>query len=159
MAEWIDEALSRDPIPVSDDTDDCVIALELEERLRALLGANQCEPTEIGWRELALKLALRHEPAFRLETPADRTGPSGLGGRPVGWGTFALRSRMKAEMRKGATQKEAAKIVSRRTGIAIGTANNVLARKSPAPDVLRRARFEWKAERAMKLAADKLSQE
>lgn len=159
LPQWV-EVLSRAPMPVGDGISDEDLAAEMAERLKALLAShNGLEPTAEGWRQLALELALQHEPAFQIETPVDRTGRSGIGGRPVGWQTFTLRSLMRAEMRKGASQKEAARKVARRTGKAAGTLNNVLSRKAQAPDSMRRAPFEWKAERAATLAARKLSQE
>jgi hypothetical protein len=156
---WV-EVLGRGPIAVTDETSDDELAVEMAERLAALLEShNGIKPTAEGWRHLALELALRYEPAFQIETPVDRTGRSGIGGRPVGWQTFMLRSMMRAEMRKGVSQKEAARKVARRTGKAVGTVNNVLSRRGNAPDTMRRAPFEWKAERAARIAARKLSQE
>ncbi|MDX8517953.1 hypothetical protein [Mesorhizobium dulcispinae] len=159
LPHWVD-VLGRGPMAVDEGTSDDELAAEMAERLQALLAShNGLEPTADGWRQLALELALKHEPAFQIETPVDRNGRSGIGGRPVGWQTFVLRSLMRAEMRKGANQKEAARKVARSTGKAAGTLNNVLSRRAQAPDSMRRAPFEWKAERAAKLAARKLSQE
>lgn len=159
MADWIAEALSRAPIKVADYADEEVITAEMSDRLEALLAANGCEPTAEGWRELALALAMRHEPAFALETPADRTGKSGSGGRPTGFANFALRSRMKKEMAKGVSQSEAARRVARKIGVAEGTAMNALSRRAPSPDIIRRAPYDQIAHRALKAAARKLSQE
>ena len=161
MPEWV-EVLGRAPIAVADGTTEDELAAEMAERLSALLKSeNGLEPTAEGWRQLALKLALKYEPAFQIETPEDRTGDSGMGGRPVGMGNFVLRSRMKAQIRTGKTQAEAARAVAKESKgrITFKTANNALSRKSQAPDSLRRAPFEWKAERAMRAAAAKLSQE
>jgi hypothetical protein len=159
LPEWI-EVLGRGPIAVDDGTTEEGLVAEMTERLAALLAShNGLEPTAEGWRQLALELALKYEPAFCIETPVDRTGRSGIGGRPVGWQTFTLRSLMRAEMRKGLNQKDAARKVARRTGKAVGTLNNIFSRKAPAPDSMRRARFEWKAERAAASAARRLSQE
>jgi hypothetical protein len=153
------EVLGRGPMPVTEHTDEEELAAEMAERLDALLRShNGLEPTADGWRQLALELALKYEPLFKIETPEDRES---LGGRPVGMGNFILRSRMKAEMRKGKTQAEAARTIEKETKgqIPFKTANNVLSRKAQAPDFMRRWAFEWKADRAIRAAAEKLSQQ
>ncbi|WP_439628239.1 hypothetical protein [Shinella sp.] len=153
------EALGRGPIPVTEHTDEGELAEEMAERLDALLRSlNGLGPTAEGWRELALELALRYEPLFRIETPEDRES---LGGRPVGMANFSLRSRMKAEMRKGKSQAEAARTIAKesRGEITFKTANNVLSRKAQAPDFIRRMPYESKAARAIRAAAKRLSQE
>lgn len=153
------EVLGRGPMAVTEHTDEGELAEEMAERLDALLRSlNGLGPTAEGWRELALELALRYDPLFRIETPEDRES---LGGRPVGVANFALRSRMKAEMRKGKTQSEAARTIARESKgkIAFKTANNVLTRKAQAPDFIRRMPYESKAARAIRVAAEKLSQQ
>jgi len=153
------EALGRGPIPVTEHTNEDELAEEMAVRLDALLRSlNGLGPTAAGWRELALELALRYEPLFKIETPVDRES---LGGRPVGWQNFTLRSHMKAEMRKGKSQAEAARTIAKASKgkISFKTANNALSRKSQAPDSIRRWTYEWKAARAIRAAADKLSQE
>lgn len=158
LPAWV-EVLGRPPIAVTEHTNEAELVEEMAERLDALLRSyNGLEPTAQGWRQLALELALKHDPLFRIETPVDRES---LGGRPVGMGNFILRSRMKAEMRKGRTQSEAARVVEResRGQITKKTALNSLSRKAPAADEMRRLPYAWKAERAIQMAAKKLSQE
>lgn len=153
------EVLGRGPMPVTEHTDEEELVAEMAERLDALLRShNGLEPTADGWRQLALELALKYEPLFKIETPEDRES---LGGRPVGMGNFILRSRMKAEMRKGKTQAEAARTIEKETKgkITFKTANNVLTRKAQAPDFIRRMPYESKAARAIRVAAEKLSQQ
>lgn len=158
LPAWV-EVLGRPPIAVTEHTDDAALAEEMAERLDALLRShNGLEPTAEGWRQLALELAMKHDPLFKIETPVDRES---LGGRPVGMGNFILRSRMKGEMRKGKTQSEAARTIERESKgqISKKTALNSLSRNAPAADDVRRLPYEWKAERAIQMAARKLSQE
>jgi hypothetical protein len=164
MSEWVVETLSRNPIRVDDETNPEALKAELWERLEALLISRLLEPTAEGWRDLALALALEHEPAFQIETPVDR---SSLGGRPIGFGDFFLRSIMKSEKsklkksepRKDPSQSQIAKIVARRTGKAAGTINNLFAKDASIPDSVRREKYCRKAAKALKAAADSLSQE
>ena len=115
MSDWTIEVLSRPPVMISDDTTVDALSAEFAERLEALLLLhNGLEPSLEGWRDLALALALEHEPAFKIETPADRVGRSGKEGRPVGWTGLAMKSAMRAEMRKGKTQTKAAEAVAPR---------------------------------------------
>ena len=131
MSDWIAETLSRPPLRIADDTSPESLQTELGERLEALLAShNGLEPTAEGWRALALALALKHEPAFQIETPVDR---SSLGGRPVGLGDFILRSMLKSEMRKGNSQSQAAKTVARRVDQKAGTLNNLFSRRPAIP--------------------------
>ena len=157
MSDEIFEILSRAPIAIKDDTTPESIEGELSDRLSALLEAHKCEPTAEGWRELALELAMQHEPAFRIETPVERYGRSGLGGAPVGWSGFTIKSAMKAEVRKGATQKEAAARVGARLGIAPKTAQNAMSGPSRVPDDVRRWKYIWVLHDAIRAVADKLS--
>lgn len=155
---WVG-VLQRGPIRVMDDTSPESLANEMAERLEALLQShNGLEPTAEGWRQLALELALKYDPAFELETPVDRKS---IGGRPVGMGGFILRSQMKSEMRKGKNQSEAARVIARQSKgkITAKTAAQALSRNAPAPDFMRRAPYEWRADNAMRAAARKLSQE
>lgn len=162
MSEWMIERLSRGPIRVDDSTEEAKLEAELGERLEALLAAHMLEPTADGWRALALALACEHEPSFAVETPVDR---SSLGGRPTnGYGNFILRSLMKQEMRADAgpergAQSRAAKVVAKKYGVAVGTANNAMSRKGSTPDSVRRAPYLRKAERALSAAARKMSQQ
>ncbi|PRH85349.1 hypothetical protein C5L14_23195 [Labrys okinawensis] len=157
--DWRAEVLSRAPMQVSDETTPESLVDEMTERLSALMAScNGVYPTEEGWRQLAIELALRYHPAFKIETPADRTGRSGKGGKPVGFENFAVRSAMKNQIGKGLTRTEAAKIVAKMFGIAPGTARNSLTRKAPPPDFLARQPYEIKAENALLLAAKMLAQ-
>jgi hypothetical protein len=154
----VTEALGRPPIRIDDQTTPETIEAEMRERLEALLAShNGTEPTPEGWRDLALALALRYEPAFQIETPVDRTGRSGIGGRPAEWTNFLVRSAIKAELRKGAkSERAAAKIVAPRFGITQKTAQNIMSVSSP-PDTLRRSKYEWVAENAALAAAKGMS--
>ncbi len=149
------EALRRPPIRIDDETTPEMIEAEIRERLQALLAAhNGLEPTLEGWRELALALALQYEPAFQIETPADRDS---MGGRPAGWTGFAVRSAMKAELRRGAkSERAAAKVVGPRFGISPKTAQNLMTTPS-APDEIRRLKYETMAQKAATMAAARLS--
>ncbi|KQV33121.1 hypothetical protein ASE37_18845 [Rhizobium sp. Root268] len=158
LPAWVD-VLQRGPIAVTEHTSEEDLAVEMAERLDALLRShNGLRPTAEGWRQLALELALKYEPLFTIETPVDRDS---MGGRPVGMGNFLLRSRMKAEMRKGASQAEAARRIEKESKgeTSFKTANNSLSRKGQAPDFMRRWTHEWKAQRAILAAAKNLSQE
>ena len=157
----VTETLDRPPLRVDDSTTPESLEPELRERLEALLAVhNDLKPTLEGWRQLALELALQYEPAFRIETPADRTGKSGLDGRPGKWGNFIQRSLMKKEMRErpGISAREAAKRVARGTPYSEGTLRNSLSRSAP-PDVMRLMPYRRKIEKAAKMAAESLSQE
>ncbi|MFC6486943.1 hypothetical protein [Nitratireductor sp. GCM10026969] len=157
MSNWHTEVLSRPPIRIDDSTTADSIVAEFAERLEALLAAhNGLEATADGWRDLALALALEYEPAFQIETPADRES---LGGRPAGWSSFILRSSMKAEMRAGNTLSQAAKIVSKKLGVTEGTARNAFSRKSSAPDSLKRQPYEIKAEKAIHSASQDITKD
>lgn len=143
MSEWVTDVLSRPAIRIDDDIDASTLEAELGERLTALLSSHMLEPTADGWRDLALTLAMTHEPLFALETPADRAS---LGGRPTSGSNFVLRSLMKQEMRaieatgiKRGAQRAAANRVAKRMGVAVGTANNALSRKTVKSDTSRRA--------------------
>lgn len=152
------EALSREPLWVLDATTADDLVDEMADRLAALLTAHNLDANAEGWFQLALELALKHEPAFQIKTVADRTD---RGGRPVGWGGFVLRSRMKQKMRDGLNQAAAAKAIQKETrgGISAKTAENAMSRKGPPPDEMRRWKYEWTAADALQKAARKLSQE
>lgn len=154
----IGEALGRPPLRIDDSTTPDSLEVELQERLEALLAShNGMEPTLDGWRGLALALALQHEPAFQIETPADRDS---MGGRPAGWTGFTIRSAVKAEMRKGAkSQRAAAKIVATRVGLSLSRVQNIMSEPPSPPDVLRRRKYELIAEKALASAAQKVSRE
>jgi hypothetical protein len=75
---WLVSILKRPPIDLQS-ISDSDLEDELEERIGALLSFYGCEATAEGWRGLALKLALKHEPMLKIITPADRV--PGAGGR------------------------------------------------------------------------------
>lgn len=152
----VGEALGRPPLRVDDSTTPESLELELQERLEALLAShNGMEPTLEGWRGLALALALRHEPAFQVETPVDRDS---MGGRPAGWTGFTVRSAVKAELRKGAkSQRAAAKVVAAKLGLSLKRVQNIMSDPPSHPDVLRRRKYELVAEKAVASAAQKVS--
>ncbi|MET3997250.1 hypothetical protein ABID65_008930 [Bradyrhizobium sp. S3.9.2] len=154
----VGEALSRSPIRVDDSTTPESLELELQERLDALLAHhNGLEPTLEGWRDLALALALRYEPAFQIETPVDRDS---MGGRPAGWAGFTIRSATKAELRRGAkSQRAAAKVVAERFGLSLSRVQNIMSDPPSPPDVLRRRKYELVVEKACGMAAKKVSRE
>ena len=173
MNDWITETLSRPPLRVDDSATSDSLKAELSERLEALLASyNGLEPTAEGWRALALALALKHEPAFKIETPVDRDS---LDGRPVGFGDFTLRSVMKAEAAKlksvlakernvdpaeiEVPQTQIAKKVAKRTGHSVGTINNRFSKEAVHADSMRRERYEMVAEKALLAAAISISQE
>ncbi|APG09884.1 hypothetical protein BKD09_16250 [Bradyrhizobium japonicum] len=159
--EPIADTLACPPIQIDDRTTPDSIEAELRERLEALLAShNGLEPTLEGWRDLALALALRHEPAFQIETPADRMGRSGIGGRPAGWTGFTVRSAVKAELRRGAkSQRVAAKVVAERFGLSLSRVQNIMSERPSPPDVLRRRKYELVVEKACAMAAKKVSRE
>ncbi|WP_461319677.1 hypothetical protein [Bradyrhizobium barranii] len=152
------EALSRPPLRIDDSTTPESLEVELQERLEALLAShNGLEPTLEGWRDLALALALRHEPAFQIETPVDRDS---MGGRPARWTGFTVRSAVKAELRKGAkSQRAAAKVVAEMFGLSLSRVQNIMSDPPSPPDVLRRRKYELVVEMAGAIAAKKVSRE
>lgn len=154
----IGEALGRPPLRIDDSTTPDSLEVELQERLEALLAShNGMEPTLEGWRGLALALALRHEPAFQIETPVDRDS---MGGRPAGWTGFIVRSAVKAELRRGAKSiRAAAKVVAERFGLSSSRVQNIMSDQPSPPDVLRRRKYELIVEKAVASAARKVSRE
>ncbi|MFD2675988.1 hypothetical protein [Camelimonas lactis] len=152
---WIHETLDRPPLRIDDHTDAPALAAELRERLEALLAAHMLEPTPDGWRDLALALAAKHEPAFQIETPVDRES---LGGRPAGWSRFVNRSRMKSAMRAGLNQKQAAQQIHRETpDVSASTAQNAMSGAKRIPDQMARWQYERILDRAFHAAAKALS--
>jgi hypothetical protein len=69
--EKFSATLDRPPLRIFDVTKPAELVPEMEERLAAVLWRYQCTPTPDGWRDLAIKLLLEHEPAFKVETPVD----------------------------------------------------------------------------------------
>lgn len=174
--DWKIEVLSRPPLRVDGDTAPESLQAELTERLEALLASyNGLEPTAEGWRALALALALKHEPAFRIKTPVDRASRNGRLVARVGFETFRLRSKMKALMGKYRAQRYdegkirwlAAGALSRQEkGMTRKKAYDLVAPERPRggspryqnADFIRRMEFEKIAEKSMALAASVLSQ-
>lgn len=155
---WIAEILGRSPIRIDGYTDETALTEEMTERLDALLQSNNCDASPEGWRDLAIALALKHEPAFKIETPVDRTGQSGAGGRPVDWKPWIMRQMMRQATKKFGSRKEAGKRLARKHSPSAKTFENMLSREQPLPDDMRRWDFEWKADRAIRKAAQHLSQ-
>lgn len=159
MSEWIDEVLSRPPIRVLDDVEPEHIVAEMKERLEALMAChNGCEPTEDGWRRLALALALKHEPVFAIETPADRSGRSGAAGAQPTAKTLIYRAQMKAKMAEGLNPRQAALALARNSKVSARTLENAMSRKSKSRGIFGRQPYEIKAEKALILAAESMSQ-
>ncbi|QPC93527.1 hypothetical protein [Mesorhizobium sp. INR15] len=161
LPAWV-EVLGRPPIQIGPQTLPEDILPEVAERLEALLSSrNGLKPTIEGWRQLAIELALEYEPAFQIETPVDRNGRSGIGGRPSGWSNWSQRSLMKQELRNspGISNREAARRVSKRTGHKEGSLKNVLSIPASPPDAMRVLPYKIIATRATEKAARELSQE
>lgn len=159
---WYIEVLGRGPMRILSDTKAEDLVLEMADRLEALMTAhNGLHPTAEGWRQLAIELALQYEPAFQIETPVDRTGKSGAGGRPSGWRNFSARSAMKQELRNnpGISNREAARRVAKRTGWNENTLKDVLSKPASPPDAMRLLPYQILRSRAAEMAALQVSQE
>lgn len=159
---WYIEVLGRPPIKILSDTKPEDLVGEMAERIEALMTAhNGLYPTSEGWRQLAIELALLYEPAFRMETPVDRTGKSGAGGRPAGWRNFSDRSAMKQELRNnpGISAREAARRIAKRTGRNENTLKDVLSKPASPPDAMRLLPYITLRARAAEMAALYVSQE
>lgn len=159
---WYIEVLGRPPIRIMSDTKAEDLVSEMTERLEALMAAHiGVEPTADGWRQLAIELALEHEPAFRIETPVDRLGKSGAGGRPSGWRNFMDRTAMKQELRNnpGISNREAARRIAKRTGRKESTLKDVLSKPASPPDAMRILPYKITRDRAAEMAAKYMSQE
>lgn len=159
---WYIEVLGRPPIKIMSDTKAEDLVTEMAERLEALMTAhNGLYPTSDGWRQLAIELALEYEPAFQIETPVDRTGKSGAGGRPSGWRNFSDRTAMKQELRNnpGISIREAARRIAKRTGRKESTLKDVLSKPASPPDAMRILPYKIIRARAAEMAAKYVSQE
>lgn len=160
MSDYPHDVLARRPIRISDETKVGDLVPEMRERIGALLNLYGCEASLEGWRKLALTLAMAHEPAFKLETPADRTGSrSGIGGRPVSMETFRLRSEWSKEMNAGGSERAIAARLEKRLGIPAETIRSRVRRKQPMPDSMSRAAYTVMAEYALADAAETLVEE
>jgi|GEM_PF-6170221 len=161
MGEWLEEVMSRKSMVIDDHTNVDDITKEMSERLEALLTVyNGCEANEDGWRRLAVQLALEFHPLFKVQTPADRDQQ---GGKPVGMENFIRRSMMNAELKKGGSQRAAAKKVSKRLEGSDGLEaspkrlENLMSAKSAPPDEWAVIPYKIKAEKAAISAAEGLS--
>jgi hypothetical protein len=77
--------LSRPPIDIRFIKDEDLYQ-EFRTRIVALLEANMVEAGVDGWRELAIKLAMTHEPAFQIITKVDPLPGSGRPQNQSRWG-------------------------------------------------------------------------
>lgn len=88
-----------------------------------------------------------------------------MGGRPVGFSNFIVRSMMKKAMKGGIEASSAAMVVAKKMSRwpgkqpVAGTIENLIGKSPIASDFMRRRRFEVMAERALKEAATGASQE
>lgn len=160
MTEYPHDVLARTPVRVGDETKVADLVPEMRERIEALLDLYGCDASIEGWRKLALALAIEHVPAFKLETPADRSGGrSGIGGRPVTMETFRLRSEWLQEMHGGGSERDIAARLEKRLGIPAETIRSRVRRKQQMPDAMRRATYTVIAEHALADAAKTLVEE
>jgi hypothetical protein len=63
--DWL-KPLNRPAIDLRKETTSAELSHEMEERLKALLQAYEFGSG--GWREVALRLLLRYDPAFQIRT-------------------------------------------------------------------------------------------
>jgi hypothetical protein len=159
MSDPDDETLSRDPVRISDDTSIKDVVPEMRERLEALMDLYGCDASLEGWRKLALTLAMAHEPAFRVETPADRTGASGLGGRPIGMKRFHIRSVATKYFNAGLGVRESARRTAKDLDMEFGTVLSAFYDKGSGSDDMRRHMYLHTARTALEDAADQVFQE
>lgn len=164
IPEWV-LTLGKKPIRVLDSTPDDVLTDAMEERLTAIMRRYGCEPTPEGWRELALTLALSHEPALRIETPVDRR--HGEGGAEPTIEPFIWRSKMASAMKRLGSKKAAAEYLSKTAPNAPSTAalQNLVtpaamqkAKATGGPRQWRRDRYELRAETALRRAAVRIEE-
>jgi hypothetical protein len=131
------------------------MSTEIEERLAILLDLHSCDPSLEGWRTLAIRLALRHEPLLAIETPVDRD--DGDPGRKSTQSNFIWRRAVKSEQRNGAkSATEAAHRVRAKFPDApsVKTLCNIASGKGKA--VPMRAAYELTVEIAAEAAARRL---
>jgi hypothetical protein len=105
--EWCVRVLKRPPIDLQS-ISDADLEDELEDRLEALLLLYQCG----GWKDLAIKLALKYERALKIITPVDRKPRQG--GREPGNETLSYLWALNQERKKCKTDAEAAKLVHKK---------------------------------------------
>ncbi|MDN3624482.1 hypothetical protein [Methylobacterium isbiliense] len=111
-------------------------------RLDSVFAKYGCDPDEAGWRELAIQLLLRYEPAFRLKASDKKTNPN--------INEFMLISRL---LRQGKTARQAAKIAAKRAG---KNATTLEIRYSEAKNKPQRALNKGQLLAALEEAADEL---
>lgn len=158
MSDDQNDPLARPPLRVDDETSVADLVPELQDRLGALLELHGCDAAAEGWQKLALALAIQHEPAFMIETPADRTGRSGAGGRPVGMQTWRLRHEWLKEMKGGGSERAIASRLEKRLGIKAETIRSAV-RRDAKSDKMRRADYVVIAQAALRAAAEALVEE
>lgn len=122
---WCAEVLSRKAIRMTSATTPEALAGELQERLEALLVANNCDATPKGWRDLALKLALQYERAFRVIAPVDRDPDAPTGAEPGGCYWEALETR-KLATRDKISISAAARVIAKKWGRNARTIENAV---------------------------------
>lgn len=163
MTDYPHDVLARKPVQIGDETKVDDLVPEMRERIGALLDLYGCDDSLEGWRALALALAMAHEPVFRLETPADRTGRSGLGGRPVTmekWSkTLKHRQEWTKESEKGGTWRAVERRAAKRLDITEGAFRASVRSKGKLPDVMLRANYTVVAKSALERAAETLVEE
>lgn len=161
MSDYPHDVLARAAVRVDDTTLVSDLVPEMRERLEALMELYGCDASPDGWRKLALELALKHESVFRVETPADRTGPSGIGGAPIDMKVWRLRHEWLKEMAVvpiGTAEREIARRLERRLGIKASTIRGAV-RRDAMSDEMRRANYVVVAEAALASAAKHLVEE
>lgn len=163
MSDYPYDVLARPPIRIDDSTVATDLVPEMQDRLEALMESYGCDGTDEGWRKLAISLALRHEAAFKVETPVDRTGRSGKGGAPIGMQRFRIRSEVAKERKAGVSkrkagvsEREAARRVAERLGMNEHTVRSALGGGPSGSDEMRRYNYLIVAEAALVRAAERV---
>lgn len=159
MSDYPYDVLARPPIRISDATAVSDLVPEMQDRIEALLDSYGCDGSAEGWRKLAISLALKHEAAFKVETPADRTGRSGNGGAPVGMQKFHIRSEAAKEFNLGASERVAARRVAERLGLNQHTVRSSFRGGPSASDEMRRHNYLIVAEAALVQASERVVEE
>jgi hypothetical protein len=148
---WV-EILERPPLTVLDSTRPPDLVTEMQERLGALLDAHGCEPTLEGWRQLAVKFALKHEPALRITTPVEPHPGRGAKQKAERWG---WRSAVRSAARRHGSNQAGAEYVHKNFADTpqVGTLKNLPGLAIPFPDEWRRYDYQAVAEAAAITAA------
>jgi hypothetical protein len=98
--------LSRPPIDIRFMNDEDLYQ-EFRTRIAALLEANMVQAGGDGWRELAIKLAMAHEPAFQIITKVD---PLPGSGRPQDQSRWGIISDFRVSVKRAQAHEDAAAI-------------------------------------------------